>query len=862
MQARTQLWCLLGICAALWAAGGGDVAAQEAAPAGRFVDRIYRDQDGDHKYVVFEPAGYTPTKRWPLIFYLHGASGRGKDGRAQLVVGLGPAVSVRAKTFPFLVVFPQNENLRSRLLGGWTDESTELDRAVRILDTVEQEYAVDRRHELLVGTSMGGFGVWTLAARTPERWKAIMPISGGGEPDYVPKLSKVPVWAFHAADDTLVPPSRSVDLVDGINAAGGRAFVSILPRGGHNISGPVFARDAVFTWLEHPERDPAAGIDWNQRVTIPNLNHELPFVPGAEVAQAIRIRVNRDLLESLSYLLPEQVPPDALQGFKPGMSQTARAGFLSFDVNLAGIHYSGQLEQARIEPLAGNILRVQLALRSLTMVISSTSVQGTLLSAQAGPMQVVIGQQYPVWLTIDVAPRVEQRQLKLDLVGVGFEIPPDNWGISRPAGVRVRPLPFLNERIADRLVSGLAERKPEIEQEVRNSVPRLLAELEARVAGFTARTISFGRWPMPLWQPRFRIYPEAVAIDEGGVTLRIGAQVAALAPKSNQIPIRQFPADDAGEPPLATTGLDAAVSARLIHAWSTLLSASDVARFHVLDLNAASFRELGRPEFWKQVLPADAQLPAGAELNTEFVLMQPLRLNSLGDGAANGGTGAATLQDRFAMQMPQLRLELSLREPGRKELRDFARLDVDFTQAFQARVQRPSFTQRTLSLQPLAPAEPHVVGGLVANPELRLNLALVSEQFARGWGDSFGGAGRDIPMTDLNVANLPLRWEQISWSGSHFVARLERPAIRVVNTTDRPVEYFIRARHTPWSERLELAPGALHEYRQPTALIWWTGNETGELMYTLPLGFQADVRIDEATKVPRLVHGGGKPLEK
>ena len=42
-----------------------------------FVERVYRDRDGAHKYTVFVPANYSADKKWPVILYLHGASTRG-----------------------------------------------------------------------------------------------------------------------------------------------------------------------------------------------------------------------------------------------------------------------------------------------------------------------------------------------------------------------------------------------------------------------------------------------------------------------------------------------------------------------------------------------------------------------------------------------------------------------------------------------------------------------------------------------------------------------------------------------------------------------------------------------------------------
>uniref|UniRef100_A0A7C2NZ53 Phospholipase/carboxylesterase/thioesterase domain-containing protein n=1 Tax=Schlesneria paludicola TaxID=360056 RepID=A0A7C2NZ53_9PLAN len=826
-------------------AGPGDASPVEADQpepgSGRFVDRVYTDADGEHKFVVFEPAGYTPTKKWPTIFYLHGASGRGTDGRAQLIVGLGPAVKARAKTLPFLVVFPQNENLRSRLLGGWTDGSNELDRAVRILDEVERTYAVDKGHVILAGVSMGAFGAWSLGAKTPERWKAVIPVSGGGEPEFVPSLARVPVWAFHAADDQLVPPTASTDLVAAINAAGGRAFVSIVPSGGHNIGASVFARDEVFAWMEHPEREPELDIDWSQRVSMANLIGELPFVPGADVSRAVSVRVNRDVLESLSHVLADRVPTDAFNGWKPGRVETTNAGFTSFEVSLSGIHYSGRLERAWITPLSGNVLRVQLGLRQMTMTIPSTHMAGRLLRADAGPMSVFMGYHGPLWLTIDLSPRIVNRLLKLDLVQVHFHIPAHDFSISRPA-VNVRGLPFLEDRVADRLVDGFAEKKPEIEQEIRNGVLPLLSQLEQQVADFCNRTVTYSRWPMPLWQPRFRFYPEAVEIDDGGLTLHLGSTVAALAPKSSSIPILAVAADGEPQPAFAADGVDLAVSQRLLSAWGALLSRSEVARFHVLDLQSAGFRALGQREFWDRVLDDQHRIPDGWEDNTEFVLAKPFRVTAP-DCEPNPAAPLA-LCERLRMVLPSLQLQLSVRPPGEAEWREYLLADLSLNQDLRVAIERQGFAERQLTMK-IEPVErPRLTTTIrTANGQWQpYEAPLIAEQFHEGWRQSFGEIARTAPLADLKMGTLALRAEACGATATHVVLRTRRPGVRIYNPTELTVEYQVQAHGTPWSELYRLAPGATHEFRPATPLLWQTTASQGGLRYTLPLGLEARVR--------------------
>ena len=846
---------LCGAVMCLWAASGIAVQAAETG-GGRFVDHVYRDADGDHKYVVFVPAGYSPSRPAPVIFYLHGASGRGRDGRAQLIVGLGPGLKQRAATTPFLAVFPQNENLRGRLLGGWHDDSRELDRGLKILDEVERTYAVNKNHRVLVGVSMGAFGAWSLAAKDPTRWKAVVPVSGGGKPEFIPGLAKVPVWAFHAADDTLVPMSASTNLIDGINAAGGRGFVSIVPTGGHNIGNHVFGQDEVWEWMLHPEKPAVTNIDWPKRPSAASLFDELRFVPGAEVERAVLIRVNNDMLESLSHLLPEQVPATALSGARNGTVEQHGEGLMSFDVATYGIQYTGTLERSSVTPQAGNRLRIQLALRNLVTTVMGTEIDSPLFSAQAGPMQIVLGERAPIWLTADVIPRIENRRVRLELAGVEFQVPPDNWGIRGPGAVRVRPLPFLEDGIRQRLITGLAERKTEIENEIRNSVPRMLAQMEDRLAALTERTFSYARFPMPLWQPRFRFYPEAITVDKQGLLLQFGAQVAALAPKSDHPPIRAVGAGDEPQPTTLGRGLEVAVSPRMVTAWGALLAASDVARFNVLDMAHPQFQELGTRKFWQAVLPGDNRIAQAAELETEFVMISPLAFSTLpaDDGAPNAAPAG------FRLEIPKLQLQLSSRVPGQTLPNPLVEVDFGIIQPVKLGIEKADFATRKISVSMVGCPPPtvtprHINAPADAPPFDQEKLA---SQFQTGWNEAFPNFVIANPLKDISRGGMALRWEEVGWTGQHFQVRLERPAILVRNGSDQPIEYQVRSSRSPWSPTLKLPPGEFHEFRTPTALTWRSGTPTQTQQYTLPLGFDAKVISVNPLRVVRAESATGK----
>src|SRR5207247_11436881 len=74
----------------------------------------------------------------------------------------------------------------------WRAEGPDAVRSLAMLDYVQKTYKIDAKRIYLTGLSMGGFGTWSLAAKYPERWAAIVPICGGvrGDKDEVAKKIK------------------------------------------------------------------------------------------------------------------------------------------------------------------------------------------------------------------------------------------------------------------------------------------------------------------------------------------------------------------------------------------------------------------------------------------------------------------------------------------------------------------------------------------------------------------------------------------------------------------------------------------------------------------------------------------------
>jgi predicted esterase len=194
----------------------------------------------DTKHLLYIPAGYEqdPDRQWPMIVYLHGAGARGDDLAKIQRAGL-PRRLLTEKDFPFLVVSPLCA------AGHWWLPVE----VVTLMDEIIAEHRVDPDRVYLTGVSMGGFGSWQTAVEFPNRFAAVAPVCGGGDPADAARIADVPIWAFHGAKDPLVPLRQSVDMVEAVRAAGGEPALTVYPNGGHAIQSLVYNDDRLYDWF-------------------------------------------------------------------------------------------------------------------------------------------------------------------------------------------------------------------------------------------------------------------------------------------------------------------------------------------------------------------------------------------------------------------------------------------------------------------------------------------------------------------------------------------------------------------------------------------------------------------------------------
>lgn len=207
-----------------------------------FIDKLYKGPEGESKYVVYIPKDYKGDKELPLILFLHGSGESGSDGQAQVKVGIGPAIK-KKDNFPFIVVFPQSQKRT------WQANSDDGKRAMSILAEVQKTYKVAGKRIYLTGLSMGGFGTWSLAAAHPDRWAAIAPVCGGGNPKNADKIKDIPCWCFHGDADKAVNVKLSRDMIDALKKAGATPMYTEYEKVGHNSWDRAYGTAELYEWF-------------------------------------------------------------------------------------------------------------------------------------------------------------------------------------------------------------------------------------------------------------------------------------------------------------------------------------------------------------------------------------------------------------------------------------------------------------------------------------------------------------------------------------------------------------------------------------------------------------------------------------
>jgi len=226
-----------------------------------FDAKIYDDGENALPYRIYVPNDYDPARQYPLILFFHGAGERGNDNALQLKNAVGQMFkNSDSPVYQSIVVAPQCPAGQMWVnVNGWSDaqystdalpESQALKTALKIMESVKQEYNVDTDRIYSTGLSMGGYATWDLLMRHTDLFAAAIPICGGADYRYAERLVDVPIYTFHGLQDPTVPYTGTEKMVNAIRDAGGEKITYVpYPEGNHLIWEEAFATEGLFEWL-------------------------------------------------------------------------------------------------------------------------------------------------------------------------------------------------------------------------------------------------------------------------------------------------------------------------------------------------------------------------------------------------------------------------------------------------------------------------------------------------------------------------------------------------------------------------------------------------------------------------------------
>jgi predicted peptidase len=241
--------------------GFGQISVQNLKPDDlTFRKLVYADKTGNKMpYRLFVPAGYDPGQKYPLIFWLHGASGRGLDNFKQVSGGNENGTHIwttaaNQAQLPAFVLAAQCPEDHYWAEPETNEISLQLQMALDILAAVEKEFSIDADRVYLAGQSMGGLGVWVLLQAEPHRWAAAIVLCAFDNFTNPRAMARVPLWVFQGDADMVVPVDLVRQMVKDLKKSGVQPRYSEYHNAGHDVWLKAFAEPALVPWLAAQKR--------------------------------------------------------------------------------------------------------------------------------------------------------------------------------------------------------------------------------------------------------------------------------------------------------------------------------------------------------------------------------------------------------------------------------------------------------------------------------------------------------------------------------------------------------------------------------------------------------------------------------
>ncbi len=236
MDARTRGGCSLVFAAvvagsALLAGGcSGPGSTEPVIPINGPVIGYHSLYHEGMRYGLFVPYSYTPSKKYPLILYLHGSTDT-------TTWDFGWYHDPIQSQDPVFVITPKSDQPNLGWGSSWDAYglSPDMQKTMDVLADMLYRFSIDTTRLYVTGTSMGGFGTFAIISKRPGFFAGAYAICGGGTPGTAAQMAQTPLWIFHGGADPVVPVQLSREIYRAIQQVGGtQVRYTEYPGVGHN----------------------------------------------------------------------------------------------------------------------------------------------------------------------------------------------------------------------------------------------------------------------------------------------------------------------------------------------------------------------------------------------------------------------------------------------------------------------------------------------------------------------------------------------------------------------------------------------------------------------------------------------------
>lgn len=190
-------------------------------------------------YVLHRPANLKEKK--PLIVFISGDGEKGTD--LEKVKINGPLKYLKTHDLDAYVLAPQCKE----------DENWNIESINELVLKIQKENKIDPNRIYVTGLSSGGWAAWNLALSYPDKFAAIVPISGFVdliELESACKITNIPTRIFHGLLDDVVKVDYAISIYKELKKCNAPDVqLTIFDDAGHDSWTRVYDNPEIYDWM-------------------------------------------------------------------------------------------------------------------------------------------------------------------------------------------------------------------------------------------------------------------------------------------------------------------------------------------------------------------------------------------------------------------------------------------------------------------------------------------------------------------------------------------------------------------------------------------------------------------------------------